>query len=532
MNSRAASIVALCSVTFLQAYLLVGVFPYAAFMAVNFLQIQEEQAGPYAALFATSFMIGRTATAHLWGLLADLYGRRFAMMCSLAGSGFASLWFGFATSFSQAIVARGMIGALNSIVGVSKTVATELAFYDFDECNNQLEYGEADTDDNNHEEEQQQQREQLETRIVGRVMSMRAYGFLIAPAVAGFLADPLNVREKGPYSTSIDDSVLHISCYKLLSKYPYLLPNLLGAVLCWASAMAVYLKIPETMPQCRSTRLLGNDFMQYARRICDRQQRSKDVQEDSSIALKTNDFSSNVPAPQYGSIQNLDDKLDNTMANASLKMIWSRRKTRVHLIAYWLFSLVIINIDEAFPLYCISRNTGLGGLQENEIGKILSASGVIFAIGQYRVYTMICDRFGIYGSLHFGAALGILPVALFPLASLVYTAESKRWSMLYLSILSGVTKVFQSAFFSSITVATNRTVPAEMRSRTNALGSIGAGLSKAAGPLIVGIWMAFCLSLDTQDDSRSISSPIGSLLAWFGIVFVSGLSMFAVLKSL
>ena len=45
---RAASIVALCSVTFLQAYLLVGVFPYAAFMAISFLNISEEQAGAYA----------------------------------------------------------------------------------------------------------------------------------------------------------------------------------------------------------------------------------------------------------------------------------------------------------------------------------------------------------------------------------------------------------------------------------------------------------------------------------------------------
>ena len=501
-------------------------------MAINFLQIEEEQVGPYAALFATSFMIGRTATAHLWGLLADLYGRRFAMMCSLAGSGFASLWFGFAISYSQAVVARGMMGALNSIVGVSKTVATELAFHDFDECNNQHEYGEANTDNNNREQEQHLQREHLETRIVGRVMSMRAYGFLIAPAVAGFLADPLDVREKGlAYSTNVDDSILHTSCYNLLSKYPYLLPNLLGAVLCWASAMAVYLCIPETVPECRSTRLLGKDFLQWTRRICAGQHRQKDEQEDALIALKVDDSSSDNPVQQYGSTQN-DDKLDNAISSASLKLIWSRRKTRVHLIAYWLFSLVIINIDEAFPLYCISRNTGLGGLQENEIGKILSASGVIFAIGQYEVYTMICDRFGIYGSLHFGATLGILPVALFPLASLVYTNENKRWSMLYLSLLLGVTKVFQSAFFSSITVATNRTVPAEMRSRTNALGSIGAGLSKAVGPMFIGIWMAFCLSLDTQDNNNSNSLPMGSLLAWSGIVFVSGLSIFIVLRSL
>ena len=66
----------------------------------------------------------------------------------------------------------------------------------------------------------------------------------------------------------------------------------------------------------------------------------------------------------------------------------------------------------------------------------------------------------------------------------------------------------------------------------NALGSIGAGVSKAVGPLFVGVWMAFCFSLDTQEHDSSTSLPICSLLAWFGIVFVSGLSMFFVLRSL
>jgi hypothetical protein len=66
----------------------------------------------------------------------------------------------------------------------------------------------------------------------------------------------------------------------------------------------------------------------------------------------------------------------------------------------------------------------------------------------------------------------------------------------------------------------------------NALGSIGAGISKAVGPLIVGVWMAFCLSLDDQDDSDNKVLPFGSLLAWLGIAFVSGFSMFAILRSL
>lgn len=83
----------------------------------------------------------------------------------------------------------------------------------------------------------------------------------------------------------------------------------------------------------------------------------------------------------------------------------------------------------------------------------------------------------------------------------------------------------------------------------NALGGIGAGIMKAIGPLFVGVWMAFCFSLDAQDDSKREPTgsmlawfvdtrddiknlPLGSLLAWIGIAFVSGLGMFFVLKTL
>ena len=62
----------------------------------------------------------------------------------------------------------------------------------------------------------------------------------------------------------------------------------------------------------------------------------------------------------------------------------------------------------------------------------------------------------------------------------------------------------------------------------NAIGSIGAGLSKAFGPLFVGLWMAFCLS----DSQNSDNFQIGSAVAWVGIAIVSALSMSAILKCL
>ena len=307
--------------------------------------------------------------------------------------------------------------------------------------------------------------------------------------MAGLLADPMKVRENGAVDVAEikieGNNLLYVSLCKLLQKYPYLLPNLLGSVLCLVSAFAVHCYIPETKDNSRSAKLIGNDFFQWV---------------ETSISklrcCKTNDQSNglnNSPA-LYGSIMN-DDESDN---RSSWVQIWTRRKTRAHLIAYWLYSVAVINIDEAFPLYCISRNT-LGGLQEHEIGKILSVSGVLFVFFQFRTYTFIVDRFGDFASLVLGCWIGLFPVALYPLASLFYRTENKSWSMLYLALLSGITKIFQSAFFSSITVTTNRTVPAELRGRMNAIGSIGAGLSKAFGPPFVGLWMAFCLSIDSQN---------------------------------
>ena len=67
-----------------------------------------------------------------------------------------------------------------------------------------------------------------------------------------------------------------------------------------------------------------------------------------------------------------------------------------------------------------------------------------------------------YKSLGAGTWLGILPISVIPLACM-FTGLN-HGAIIYLSLLMGVTKIFQSAFFSSITIATNRTVSKELRS--------------------------------------------------------------------
>ena len=127
------------------------------------------------------------------------------------------------------------------------------------------------------------------------------------------------------------------------------------------------------------------------------------------------------------------------------------------------------------------------------------------------------------GSLYFGFWIGILPIILIPIASMF--ANIQYGSLVYLSLIMGITKIFQSAFFSSITIATNRTIPGDMRSRVNGLGGMGAGIAKGTGPILAGFWLAYCLHWDgnRNEENEGLNVPMGSLVAFGGIACLGSL---------
>jgi hypothetical protein len=214
-------------------------------------------------------------------------------------------------------------------------------------------------------------------------------GFLVAPALAGFIADPLNVRTHDHTSEDIiNEGVAHRVSHRLLETYPYLLPNLLGAILCWLSALAVYFCLPETLPECSSISSMGKDFCNWVSG-CIFTVREKIIPvigvRDEAGAHRS------ISAVSYGSLEGSSSVVDEEQQcqvgkqslHKAVSSVLSRPNTRYHLLAYWYYSLVIIAIDEAFPLFCISRHKIKHGLSEAEIGGILSFSGLIFSLTQY-----------------------------------------------------------------------------------------------------------------------------------------------------
>ena len=127
-SAHTTATIALCLCTLTHSWLLISVYPYSGFMAIDLIpEVNEENAGSYAGMIASSFMIGRALSSYGWGKLADIYGRKFVLFASLGLSCLFSLLFGMAPTFGSALVWRFMLGLGNGIIGTAKTTTSEIA---------------------------------------------------------------------------------------------------------------------------------------------------------------------------------------------------------------------------------------------------------------------------------------------------------------------------------------------------------------------------------------------------------------------
>jgi MFS family permease len=122
------STIALCACVLTHSYLLISVFPYSGFMAIELIpSANEENTGSYAGLIASAFMIGRAISSMGWGKVADVYGYLTVLYASLGLSFVFSVMFRLAGNFPLALIWRFLLGLGNGIVGTAKTAVSKLA---------------------------------------------------------------------------------------------------------------------------------------------------------------------------------------------------------------------------------------------------------------------------------------------------------------------------------------------------------------------------------------------------------------------
>ena len=517
-RSNAKFVAAMCCVTFTHGYIVMSVFPYAGFLAIHLIShLDAENAGTYAGLVASAFMVGRMCMSFEWGKLADKRGRKFVIQASLLLSAIFSLAFGFASTFGIALFWRVLLGLGNGIDGSVKTILSEFA--------------EGDDD--------------LEAKTMSLVLGMKGYGYLIGPALSACLSEPVILYPNTDIVRKFEP---------LLSAYPFVLPNIVGCILCVISFAAVHFIVEEALMREKFQQEDGGDF-RLPLPYCSEQNNSYRYQSSttsffsrspcSSFAFsddephvkqrKTDDLarlmilspssSSLLVAASQTSLRTDKLSVDDSSWHgideraATISSLWKRKSTRQHLLVYWVYSFLVIAVDESVPLFCISINSGLG-VSEKIIGQFLVVSGFSYLFIQYYAATWLVRTFGMYETLHIGTVCSGPIVVLLPIALIfnrgVDPGNISVLALLYMSGLYSIMRGFTTVVFATVTITTNRTVPSWQRASLNGLAMLGGSIAKAAGPAFSGALYSW-----------SVSS--GVFPAPYGTVFVFGLFGFLVL---
>eukprot|EP00475_Leptophrys_vorax_P038525 TRINITY_DN6815_c0_g2_i1.p1 TRINITY_DN6815_c0_g2~~TRINITY_DN6815_c0_g2_i1.p1 ORF type:complete len:524 (+),score=119.86 TRINITY_DN6815_c0_g2_i1:38-1609(+) len=183
------------------------IFPFLPFMIRDFFpQTSYEKLGLYAGILAGAFNLGALIAGVLWGRLADKIGRRPVLLLGLIGTTACVLLFGFSTKFWVAVLARFAWGALNGNIPIAKTYLSEIC----DDSNQAKGFA-----------------------VIGFAASL---GRLIGPIVGGVLAQPALKYPHSVFGRSL-----------LFQEYPYLLPMLVGALICVFVFPFAFFTLKETL---------------------------------------------------------------------------------------------------------------------------------------------------------------------------------------------------------------------------------------------------------------------------------------------
>jgi Na+/melibiose symporter-like transporter len=134
--------------------------------------------------------------------------------------------------------------------------------------------------------------------------------------------------------------------------FPFLLPNVVAAILCILAMLGVALFVTE-------------------------EEATDPIHANTSARITAGEMHPLLPS-------NVNKGKRSTRVIASVDAfneIWKNKSTRMHMLSYWAFSFVVVCIEEALPLFLIARYSG-PGLSPNQIGWILTTAGLMVVLCQ------------------------------------------------------------------------------------------------------------------------------------------------------
>ncbi|RPB14787.1 MFS general substrate transporter [Morchella conica CCBAS932] len=429
--------------------------PYLPEMTSSFPDVDKRKVGLFVGIIASSFAAAQFGTNFFWGRLSDKIGRKPVILAGTLLTALCFLAFGFCRTLFQAVAVQAVMGLVNGNAGIVSTVLGEI------------------TDKSNQS---------------------AAFSYLPVVYGIGGITGPL-----------IGGILVHSSRTGVFSEYPYLLPNIVAAVLLLLDLLVSIFLLDESLKEAQSLPPLGKRVKNLFVWLWQFTAGAK----PGYLHTSSNNRDSSSRGEEH------EDYFGDEIATSALFPEISTPPSyrsiitpeiAVLLITYSIFNLSNISYNSLYPIFVSSEPPTGRGLFPKEIGLSLAFVGTISIVFQLLLFGPMQERLG----NHWGYRLGLFgfTIAFWAMPFVGYYDDhdpsSKFWlwaelgGVLFLKTLSTVI-----GLTCAMLLITNGSPNASTLGTLNGLAQTLSAGGRAIGPLVSG-------GLFTA----ATTVPKGEFLAW------------------
>ncbi|KAK8051398.1 hypothetical protein PG993_002783 [Apiospora rasikravindrae] len=449
---------------------LTSIFPYAWSLIKQFQVGKESDASFYAGLLISAFSLTEAMMGMFWGSLSDRIGRKPVLLLGCAGTTASLLMVGFAQNFWFALAARALGGMLNGNIGVIQTMVAEIVT-----------------------------RKEHEPRAYSIMPFVWCIGTIIGPSIGGIFAEPHksfpNVFGKN----------------SLFTKFPYLLPNVICAVLLLSSIIMAYFLLDETHPDM-APRVTGDQTY---------------VSEETPL-FETSDSIKQPPfdirSETYGTIRR---SIEHQRETPCVKKTQKHKQPSIFtkpvmalICALSLFTYHSMTYDHLLPIYFeddkapdlqissfnpLQSGGGLGLSMQN-VGVILAFNGAMALFVQVVIFPIAASYIGVYKLFITVTVLHPIVYAVMPM--LVHVPESLLYPAIYCCL--AIRNVLSIILYPILLILIKEVTPcSSVLGKINGFAASAGAACRMIAPPVAG----YLYTIGSQIDCTA--------LAWYGSTFVA-----------
>ncbi|GAB7344596.1 hypothetical protein MBLNU457_3091t1 [Dothideomycetes sp. NU457] len=446
---------------FAEPIAMTSVFPYLPEM-IESLSVPPDQVAKYAGIAASVFSLSQAVFAVPWGRLSDRYGRKPAILTCLTGTMLMTVLWGFSTTLWMAVLARALQGVFNGNVGIIRTTVAEMVPW-----------------------------KELQPRAFSVMPLVWNIGSIFGPMLGGALSNPLHIKPGHVPGPGVN----------LLERFPYVLPNIVSAVLFLIGITTGILFLDESLETRKGKRDIGREagkrltyVVKKAIRKVQRVIRPHEPENEPLLAppnLHTN--------PHDEEATPTKEPKGPAQPPPAMKECLTKQ-SMLNLLCYTLLAMHNLSFDQLIPIYMHYpeqdhspsnpafnppfKFSGGFGLDSQRIGLLFTLYGVSGMIIQFFIFPPVANKLGIVKCLRICSIA--LPIIYFciPFTSLLPDQTSKQVAGFALMLCKGFFSTF--AFPCSTILLTNSASSLRILGTLNGIAVSVSAIGRAAGPAIEG----------------------------------------------